>query len=450
MKNKQKMGIENQRTEFKEIWKDEYMKTLAAFANTVGGNLFVGRNNKGEDIGIDNVQYLLENLPNKIIQKLNIHPIVKHLKSEDKDLLEIEVLPYDAAISYNGKFYIRTGSTTQELSDKELHRFLLTKSKISWESVCEENVTIDDLNISTIEKFKKLAKKRVPNIEKDDNETILRKLNLIDNRGNLRRAAILLFGKEPQRFFFSSYFKIGKFRGTTELITDDVIEGNLFEQFDKALEIIKTKYIRLMVQGYKNWVRIEEFEYPEDVIREAIVNALVHKDYLGAHIQMKIFEDKITLWNSGTLLTGITIDELKKPHGSVHRNELISSTFYKAELIEAWGRGTTFMVDECLKADLPEPEYREYFGGFEITFHKDKLTEKYLRSLELNDRQIEIVFLAKKNNRINNKFIVEQLNVSRQTVTNDLSLLTNKGILERKGSGAGSEYIVKLTKSTNV
>jgi len=86
------------------------------------------------------------------------------------------VLPYDTAISYNGKFYIRTGSTTQELADKELRRFLLTKSKISWESVCEENVTIDDLNISTIEKFKKLAKKRVSNIENDDNETILRKI----------------------------------------------------------------------------------------------------------------------------------------------------------------------------------------------------------------------------------------------------------------------------------
>ncbi|MEA2043661.1 MAG: ATP-binding protein [Bacteroidota bacterium] len=204
-----------------------------------------------------------------------------------------------------------------------------------------------------------------------------------------------------------------------------------------------------MVKGYKDWVRIEEFEYPEDVIREAIVNALVHKDYLGSHIQMKIFEDKITLWNSGTLLKGITVDELKKPHGSVHRNELISNTFYKAELIEAWGRGTTFMVDECLKAELPEPEYREYFGGFELTLHKDKLTEKYLRGLELNDRQIEIVFLAKKNSRINNKLIVEKLNVSRQTVTNDLSLLVDKGIFERKGSGAGSEYIVKLTKSTN-
>ncbi len=443
------MNIENQCTEFKEIWKDEYMKTLAAFANTTGGKLIVGRNNIGEDIGVNNAKFLLENLPNKIVQKLNIHPIVKHFVVDNKDLIEIEVIPYETAISYHGKFYIRTGSTTQELADKELYRFLLAKNKITWESVYEEGTTIDDLKTSTIEKFKALARKRVPNIENDDNETILKKLNLIDNQGNLRRAALLLFGKEPQRYFFSSYFKIGKFRGTTELITDDVIEGNLFEQFDKVLEILKTKYIRLIVKGYKNWVRIEEFEYPEDVIREAVVNALVHKDYLGSHIQMKIFEDKITLWNSGTLLTGITIDELKKPHGSVHRNELISNTFYKAELIEAWGRGTTFMVNECLKVDLPEPEYREYFGGFEITFYKDKLTKKYLENLGLNQRQIDIVFLAKKNKRINNKFIVSKFNVSRQTVTNDLLLLTNKKILERKGSGAGSEYIVKLTKSTN-
>ncbi len=356
------------------------------------------------------------------------------------------MLPYDTAISYNGKFYIRTGSTTQELADKELHRFLLTKSKISWESVCEENVTIDDLNISTIEKFKKLAKKRVSNIENDDNETILRKLNLVDNQGKLRRAALLLFGKEPQRYFFSSYFKIGKFRGTTELITDDVIEGYLFEQFDKVLEVIRTKYIRLMVKGYKDWVRIEEFEYPEDVIREAIVNALVHKDYLGSHIQMKIFEDKITLWNSGTLLSGITLDELKKPHGSVHRNELISNTFYKAELIEAWGRGTTFMVDECLKAELPEPDYREYFGGFEITLHKDKLTERYLKDLGLNERQTKAIAHIKKNGRITNNDYKEFANITERTILRDINELIEHKLIKKHGATKGAYYTLYMSE----
>ncbi len=440
------MNIENQHTEFKEIWKDEYMKTLAAFANTAGGNLIVGKNDKGKDIGIDNVKYLLENLPNKIIHKLNIHPIVKHIKISDKDIIEIEVIPYDTAISYNGKFYIRTGSTTQELADKELHRFLLNKSKISWESVYEDNATIHDLNISTIEKFKKLAKKRVPNIENDDTETILRKLNLIDSQGKIRRAGLLLFGKEPQRYFFSSYFKIGKFRGTTELITDDVIEGNLFEQFDKVLEILRTKYIRLMVKGYKDWVRIEEFEYPEDVIREAIVNALVHKDYLGSHIQMKIFEDKITLWNSGILLSGITLDELKKPHGSIHRNELISNTFYKAELIEAWGRGTTFMVDECIKAELPEPEYREYFGGFEITLHKDKLTEKYLNDLGLNERQIMAIAHIKKNGKINNNEYKEFANVTERTILRDINELIEYKLIKKHGMTKGAYYTLYMSE----
>lgn len=434
------MNVENQNTEFKEKWKDDYIKTIAAFANTTGGKLIVGRNDNGVDVGIDNAKYLLENLPNKILQKLNIHPIVKHVISNNNDLIEIEVIPYDTAISCNGKFYIRTGSTTQELADKELHRFLLVKSKIAWESVCEEDATIDDINTSTIDKFKKLAKKRVPDIEKYDNKAILRKLNLIDNQGNLRRAALLLFGKEPQRYFFSSYFKIGKFRGTTELITDDVIEGNLFEQFDKALEILRTKYIRLMVKGYKDWVRIEEFEYPEDVIREAIINALAHKDYLGSHIQMKIYEDKITLWNSGTLLSGITIDELKKPHGSVHRNELISNTFYKAELIEAWGRGTTFMVDQCLKADLPEPDFREYFGGFEITLYKDKLTEKYFRDLGLNERQIKAIEYIKKNGKISNIEYSKLTNMTDRTIRRDLSELIDYKIIKKHGKTKGAYY----------
>ncbi len=440
------MNIENQHTEFKEIWKDEYMKTLAAFANTAGGKIIVGKNDSGKDIGIANAKYLLENLPNKIVQKLKIQPIVKHFISGNKDLIEIEVIPYDTAISCNGKFYIRTGSTTQELSDRELYRFLLAKSKISWESVCEESATIDDLDTLTIEKFKKLARKRIPNIENDDNETILRKLNLMDNQGNLRRAALLLFGKEPQQYFFSSYFKIGKFKGTTELITDDVIEGNLFEQFYKILEILKTKYIRLMVKGYKDWIRIEEFEYPEDVIREAIVNALVHKDYLGSHTQMKIFEDKITLWNSGRLLSGITIDELKKPHTSVHRNELISNTFYKAELIEAWGRGTTFMVDECLKADLPEPEYRECFGGFEITLYKNKLIKKYLENLGLNERQIKAISHIKRKGKINNSEYKKFANVTERTILRDINAMVKHKLITKHGTTKGAYYTLYVSE----
>ncbi len=441
------MDIENQHTEFKETWRDGFMKTLAAFANTTGGKLIVGRNDKGEDIGIDNAEYLLENLPNKILQKLNIHPIVKHIQTNDKAIIEINILPYDTAISCNGKFYIRTGSTTQELADKELHNFLLKKGRISWESVCEEQANMSDINFSTIEKFKKLAKKRVPNIEKDDTLTILKKLKLIDKDGNIRRAALLLFGNEPQNYFFSAYFKIGKFLSPTDLVTDDVIEGNLFEQFDKVLEILRAKYIRLMVKGYKDWVRIEEFEYPEDVIREAVINALIHKDYLGSHIQMKVFEDKITLWNPGPLLSGISIDELKEPHGSVLRNELICNTFYKADLIEAWGRGTTFMVDECKKADLPEPEYREHFGGFEIALYKDKLNEEYLKKLGLNKRQINAIVYIKKNGKITNSEYKNLANVTDRTVLRDINELLGLKIIKKHGTTKGAYYSFNVEMS---
>jgi len=193
-------------------------------------------------------------------------------------------------------------------------------------------------------------------------------------------------------------------------------------------------------------IAIIRFEYPEDVIREAIVNALVNKDYLGSHIQMKIFEDKISLWNSGILLKGITVDELKKPHSSVHRNELISNTFYKAELIEAWGRGTTFMVDECLKVDLPEPDYREYFGGFEITLHKDKLTEKYLKDLGLNERQLKAIEHIKKNGKINNNEYKKFANVTERTILQDINELIEYKLINKHGTTKGAYYTLRMSE----
>ncbi len=437
------MNIETQHIEFKESWHDEFLKTLAAFANTEGGTMKIGIDDSGSVKGIANAKELLENLPNKIVQRLHIHPLVKYVETNGLATIEVVVEPYETAISYNGKFYIRTGSTTQELSDKELHRFLLKKNKITWESLTEDHASLDEIKPETIEKFKKLARKRVPNIEREDTVDVLKKLHLIDEHGKLKRAAILLFGKDPQKYFHSSYFKIGKFRTNTDLVTDDVIEGNLFDQFDLILNVLRVKYLSLMVKGYKDWVRQEELEYPEDALREAVINALIHKDYLGSHTQMKIFDDKIILWNAGELLKGITIADLKKSHESVLRNELICNAFYKAELIEAWGRGTELMVTKCKEAGLPEPEYREYFGGIELIFYKDRLNENALSKFDLNERQMKAIAYLKENKVISSAQYIQICEVSKRTAIRDLNLLEEKSIITKKGDNKNVTYILK-------
>ncbi len=435
------MNIENQNIEFKETWRDEFLKTIASFANTSGGTMFIGINDNGKTVGVENSVYLLENLPNKIIQKLSILAEVNQVNNGGFAIIEIKVGKYDNPISFNGKYYIRIGSTTQELADKELHRFLLQKSKISWESLIEEEATLDEIKESTIEKFKQFAKKRVPGIDSEDTVSVLKKLNLLNAKGQLKRAAILLFGKDVRKYFMSAYFKIGKFQSETALVTDDVIEGNLFEQLEQVMQVLRGKYIRLIVKEYKDWRRIEEFEYPEEALREAIINALIHKDYSGSHIQMKVFDDKIILWNQGKLLEGITLPELKTSHQSVQRNELLCEAFYRADFIEAWGRGTIKIVDLCKAANLPEPEYEENSGGIRTIFYKDKYTERYLRELGLNERQVKAVDYLRENKIITNSNYQKLNQVNRIMATRDLQELVKIGIIIDNGSkGAGVKY----------
>jgi len=192
----------------------------------------------------------------------------------------------------------------------------------------------------------------------------------------LRRAALLLFGKNPKKFYITAYIKIGKFVSATDLVSTDDIEGNLFDLVDKAMEMLRIKYLLSNIT-YEGIYRRDNLEYPEEALREAIINAVIHRNYMGAHTQLRIEPDRLNLWNEGTLPPDIKIDDLKKWHFSRPRNEFLADVFFKAGMIEAWGRGTIKIVDECRKAGLPEPEFREEFGGFTVRFHKAPLGEKW-------------------------------------------------------------------------
>ena len=177
--------------------------------------------------------------------------------------------------------------------------------------------------------------------------------------------------------------------------------------------------------------RKEVWDYPLDALREAIINALIHRDYTDpSNVQIKIFDDFI--WNPGKLPEGISLEDLKKEmHPSKLRNPKIAQVFYYAGLIERWGKGMFKIVRLCLESGLPEPEFREEAGGFVVLLRKDIYTEDYLRKLGLNERQIKAVLYVKEKGSITNKEYQELFKVSRQTATRDLSELVKLGIFER-------------------
>lgn len=442
---------ESQTVEFKESWRDEYLKTICAFANTDGGTLYVGVNDKGEAVGVDNAKKLIEDIPNKIISVLNAFANIKLAVIEGKEIVEITVSKSTFAVSYKGQFYIRSGSTTQELNGRDLQNLLLKANNLSWDEIGVERAKIADIDTNTVERFVSLAIKenRLPvGVDGTDIEKLFRNLNLINDNGELTRAALLLFGKEPTRFFHSAFFKIGRFRGTdeTDLIIQDRIEGNLFAMVDGIVILLKAKYLMSPIH-YEGMLRVETLEIPEKALRETIINALIHRDYASAAaISLRVFDSKIVIWNDGEL-NKISIADLKKPHDSYPRNPLLAKAFFMSGYIEAWGRGIKTIVDETVKSGLPEPEFVARQNGLEVTYQRNpmRLSEKGLETspkVELSDRQQKAMKYVKEHGSISNKIYQEINKCSDSTAKRDLTQMADLGVFEVMGKGRNLQYIL--------
>lgn len=408
-----------------------------------GGKIFIGKNDKGEVTGVENHKRLMDDIPNKIQTLLGIICDVDLHEEDGKHYIEIDVKPYDVPISYQGKYHYRSGSTKQELRGNALNEFLLKKAGKTWDDVVETRASISDIDTNAIEAFKKGAanSKRLPFIEKEnDIPRILENLLLTEN-GNLKRSAVLLFGKNPERFYINAFVKIGKFGSSdTDLKYQEIVEGNAYQLADKVLEVLDRKFFVSPI-SYEGLQRVEGWEYPYEAIRETILNAIVHRDYMGAPIQISVYDDKLIVWNEGSLPDDMTIEDLKKKHSSRPHNPILASAFFKGGLIEAWGRGTLKIVDECKKAGLPEPDIEKNSGGISVIIYKKINSEKHPEHIDLNERQTKAVEYVKLNGRITNKEYQKINNISRETATIDLRSLVKLGILKSSGTrGAGAFY----------
>ena len=434
---------ETQNTEYKSAWRDEYLKWLCGFANAQGGTLFIGKDDNGNVVGVQNAKKLLEDIPNKIKDILGIVADINLHETTQGNFLEIAVEPQMNAVSYKGIYFYRSGATNQELKGAELQQLILKSYNMTWDEITETRATIKDIDKFAVKLFVKQAieSNRLPHDTDSNNlKPLFHNLELTDEKGNLKRAAILLFGKQPTRFFNSAIFKIGKFRGNdaSDLIIHDFIEGNIFQMPDKIMELLKSKYL-LSPVSYKGLRRQETLEIPEKALREAIINAIIHRDYSNtASIEMRIFDKKIVLWNYGKLQSPLTIDILNKAHASYPRNSLIAKTFYRAGYVETWGRGTLTILNETAKAKLKKPVFEEFLDGFQITFER-KIFDKNIEN-QFNDRQKKAIKFVQKNENINKYQYMNLNKCSNATAKRDLSELVEKQIFITEGNARSLIY----------
>jgi ATP-dependent DNA helicase RecG len=364
-------------------------------------------------------------------------------ETEQGNFLEIVVESQPNPVNYKGEYHYRSGSTKQELKGVALDKFLLQKYGRKWDGVTIPNVPVSELKQETFEFFKEKgieSKRLSENSRKDTTEQLLDNLKLIDN-GNLKRAALLLFHPDPEKFVTGAYIKIGFFRSESDLQFQDDIHGNLFEQVEKTMELLLTKYTRAII-SYKGLSRIETYEYPEDALREALLNAVAHKEYAGCTpIQIRVYPDRIKIWNEGKLPENWTVENLLEEHTSRPYNPDISNAFFRSGYVEAWGRGIDEIKKQCAKAELPAPIFKNDGSDFWVIFKKDIYNKEDLSKLGLNERQVEALIYFKSKGEIISSEYAEKYKITDRMARNDLRDLAEKGLLKKHSDNKLSKYL---------
>lgn len=461
------MNKETHNIEFKESWRDDYLKWICGFANAKGGFLYVGIKDNGEVCGLQGIKKLLEDIPNKVRDMLGILVEVNLKEYEGKEYIEIVTEAYPYPISFRGKYYLRSGATNQELKGAVLDRFMLRKQGKSWDGVPVPFLKANDLDHATLDMFRKYAK-RSGRMEDDslhnDNIVLLDKLRLTEG-DYMKRAAALLFHHDPERFVTGAFIKIGYFKENANLVYQDEVHGNLFQQIKKTLDILTAKYLRALI-SYEGIQRIESLPVPREALRESVLNSVVHKAYESSTpIQIAVYDDKLEIWNCGTLPEDWTIYNLIGKHRSRPYNPDIANVFFRSGEIEAWGRGIERMVEACKNAGNPEPQFKYDGVGLWTTFY---FSEKYKADINaivarpenrpedrpetdqkvdgkrpdvvLSKQEDAIIKLIEANPHISRKEIAQQLSIHDSSAKRRLESLQARCVIKRIGAANGGYW----------
>lgn len=444
---------EQQNIEWKQSWHDDYLKWVCGFANAIGGVIYIGKDDEGRVIGLPAYKVLLENIPQKIRNSMGIICDINLLEENGLNYLEIKVNPYSVPVSLRGRYYYRSGSTKMELSGVELNEFLLKKAGKTWDDVLEENATIKDIDQSSIDQFifDSKEKGRLPDTIGLDPLQILDKLRLVEV-DHLKRAAIVLFGKDPGRFFPNIVIKIGRFgKDSSDLKFQEVIEGNLIHLLNEVQVQLNYKFLTRPVD-FAGMHRIERGEYPVAALREMLLNALVHRTYMGAAVQIRVYDHQLSIWNEGLLPQGLDIASLKGDHSSRPRNPKIADACFKSGYIDTWGRGTLKIINSCKEAGLPEPEIIEKDGGVQVTLFKNTETvslEKVRNDFgmisdrirkELGNEVMMAFEIIYKNPEFSAEQIAEIIHKTPRTIENYIAKLKKAGFIKRQGAKLGGYW----------
>jgi ATP-dependent DNA helicase RecG len=435
---------ESDTVEFKESFDREAVVTAGAFANTRGGTIFIGITNRGNVIGTLIGTESLRGWANTISQSTEprLIPEIEEISREGKPVVAIHIKENPLKpVSVKGRCYRRVGSSNRVMQPHEIAEMHLQSIGSSWDLTPALKTTLVDLDPAKVADYiKKANETGRRSIAPDESpQTVLEKIGLVQD-SKPTWAALLLFGKDPQRFLSQAIMHCGLFNTDEISVLDDrMVMGTIIEQVNDAMEFIR-KNIRVAFVMTGEPERRQVWDYPVEALREAVINAVCHRDYtISSSVEIRILRDSLKVWSPGRLAPGITLPELFTSHASVLRNKGIAQILYDIGWIERWGSGIQKMRSASAEAGLPEPVFQED-QGFSVIFRKDVFSAEYLAQMKLNERQLQAIPYLRKQGSISKREYQDLVLVSARTALYDLTALVNKGVLVRVGTGKSSRY----------
>ena len=434
----------------------EATHTLCAFLNQTGGQVLFGVTRDGAVAGQHVSERTIEELSAEIRQiDPPAFPTIERVRVDgDRDVIVVSTgqgaaRPY----SYRGRASRRIGNTTLAMSADAYSRMLFERihGEQRWENQPAAGWQVDDLDAAEIRRTvaEGVRRGRLEEPASRDPRHLLRGLGLLRD-GVLLRAGAVLFGRTerlevemPQ-----CLLRVARFRGLDRMafLDNRQFNGNAFRLLASAERFLRDT---LPIAGrfeHDRFERIDEPLYPPLATREALANALCHRDYAmgGGSVGVAIYDDRVEITSAGALPFGLTPEQLFAPHESRPWNPLIARTFYRRGIIEAWGSGTLKMVDMARQAGLPVPEIEDDGGAVTVRFRHGQAVSHadYSEASPAKRRRMVLALIGRARDGLARRDICVQLapHVSERQVIRDLETLRARGLIASSGHGASARW----------
>lgn len=424
---------ESETVELKEIYTTDLKKEMVAFANTNGGTLYIGVQDNGEIVGLDNADFVMQQISNSlrdgIRPDVSMFTNIELLQEDNKYFVKLTVSqgtkkPYylsDKGLKPTG-VYVRSGTTSAPASEDAIRMMIKMTDGDSFES---NRSLIQELTFTSLNK--EMERRNL-----EFSEVQMKNLGILSSDDIYTNMGLLVSDQCKHSI------KFAVFQGSDKLVFKDRKEltGSLFAQLTDAYKTID--FYNGTKATFHDLIRTDERDYPEDAVREALLNAIVHRDYsFSGSTILNLYSDRLEIISLGGLVSGLSL-EAAMLGASQPRNEKLAGLFYRMKLIEAYGTGISKIIS-CYKGLPVQPKFENVEGAFRVVLpntHTQELSvedEKYLPILRLFEKQKEIT----------RSDVENALGIGTTYAINMLKEMLDKELIKKVGNGRLTRYVVK-------